>query len=72
LEPNSVVILSIDKYLKEPTGGADPNAVLDALAGIKIPGSGSRPMWAEQLKVWIEQFSPPKATDPNKPQKPPK
>lgn len=72
LEPNSVVILSIDKYLKEPTGGADPNAVLEALAGIKIPDSDARPMWAKQLKAWIERFSPLKAQDPNEPKKAPK
>ena len=72
LEPNSVVILSIDKYLKEPPGGADPNAVLGALAGIKIPDSDARPMWAEQLKLWSEQFSPLEARDPNEPKKAPK
>ena len=67
LEPNSAVILSIDKYLKEPAATAEPNAVLEALAQIKIPDSDARPKWAEQLKQWIEQFIPAKAAeDPNK------
>jgi len=52
LDPNNVVICSIDNYLSNPPQGANPNAVLKAFAETKIPKD--RPMWREQLKRWAE------------------
>jgi len=47
LGPDNAVLGSINNYLSKPTG-ADPNAVLKALSGIKL--SGPRPKWQEWLK----------------------
>jgi hypothetical protein len=54
LDPNSVIVLSIDKYLTEPNAISDPNVVLGALAKIKT--TEDRPMWAEQMRRWTERF----------------
>jgi HEAT repeat protein len=68
LEPNSVIVLSIDKYLSEPNAPSDPNVVLGSLAKIKT--AKERPMWAEQMRRWTKRFGlvPPSAgRDVNKP-----
>jgi len=57
LEPNNVVVLSIDNYLSQPPTGADANAVLKALAEIKT----TKPMWQAQLRRWAELLSKPKS-----------
>jgi HEAT repeat protein len=64
LEPNSVIVLSIDKYLTETNATADPNVVLEAL--VKIKTAEDRPMWAEQVRRWTERFGQPR--DANKPE----
>jgi len=51
LEPNDVIVRSIDNYLTDLDDGADPNALLKALSEIKTAGE-ARPMWAEQLRRW--------------------
>ena len=57
LEPNNVVVLSINNYLSRPPVGADANAVLKALAEIKT----TKPMWQAQLRRWAELLSKPKS-----------
>ena len=54
LDPNSLVVSSIDNYLRNPTQVADPNDVLKAL--IEIKTLEARPKWREQLKLWNENL----------------
>lgn len=51
LDPNDVILRSIDNYLREPPAGQDPNAVIDALSEIK--NSESRPKWDKWLQDWV-------------------
>jgi len=62
LEPNNVIIRSIDNYLNKPPAGADPNAMLEALAKITVE---ARPMWQEQLKRWAGRLG--QTEEPDKP-----
>jgi HEAT repeat protein len=43
---------SIDGYLKEPPLGADPNALLEKLGGIKLKEPEARPGWRGLLLRW--------------------
>jgi HEAT repeat protein len=62
LGPDSVIVLSIEKYLDEPSArGADPNVVLEAL--IKIKTVENRPMWAEQVQRWTKRLGQPGDSD---------
>jgi hypothetical protein len=54
LDPNSVIVRSIDNYLRVPPAETDPNAVLEALT--KIEGPADRPKWREQLKDWTDRL----------------
>jgi len=54
LDPNSVIVRSIDNYLRAPPAGADANAVLEALTKIESPAD--RPKWREQLKDWTDRL----------------
>ena len=54
LDPNNVVVRSIDNYLSDPVGDVEPNTVLKALAETKTPQD--RPKWREQLKKWAESL----------------
>ena len=54
LDPNNVVVRSVDDYLATLPAGADPNALLDALDNIKPPTA--RPLWQEILKHWMIRF----------------
>ncbi|MFQ6034304.1 MAG: HEAT repeat domain-containing protein [Sedimentisphaerales bacterium] len=63
LDPNNVIVRSIDDYLSNPSPGADPNTVLKALAETKLPQN--RPKWRQQLKKWAERLS--KAENGEKP-----
>jgi len=62
LDPNDVLVRSLDDYLSRPPPGADPNAVLDVLTEIKTPQA--RPLWQERLRQWTIRFG--KATTPGK------
>jgi len=62
LDPNDVVIRSIDSYLSKPPAGADPNAVLKAVI-TKIKATGDRPKWAEQRKRWADRLGKAKGSD---------
>jgi len=52
LGEESAMAKSIDDYLKEPPTGADPNGLLERLAGIKIKDPATRPVWRELLTRW--------------------
>jgi len=54
LDSDNVILGSIENYLSKPPAGADPNAVLKALSGIKLPGA--RPKWQEWLKNWTNRL----------------
>jgi len=54
LDPENAVLVSIDNYLSKPPAGADRNAVLKALNGVKL--SGSRPKWQKWLKNWTDRL----------------
>jgi len=60
LDPNDIVVASIDNYINDPYGGTDPNAVLEALTKEFPEG---RPMWQEQLKRWAECLGQAKGAD---------
>jgi hypothetical protein len=63
LDPNSIVVQSIDNYLSKPPVGADPNEVLKVLIAIKVPQG--RPQWNQQLESWTDLLG--KAKEPDKP-----
>jgi hypothetical protein len=63
LDPNSIVVQTIDNYFSKPPVGADPNEVLKILVAIKVPQG--RPQWNQQLKRWTELLG--KAKEPDKP-----
>jgi len=54
LDSDNVILGSIEDYLSKPPAGADPNAVLKALSGIKLPGA--RPKWQKWLKNWTDHL----------------
>lgn len=63
LDPNSVIVQSIENYLTARVGGADPNAVIEVLMQVETPEA--KPMWAERMKDWQRRLRPDK--DPNEP-----
>ncbi len=54
LDVDSTVIRSIETYLDNPNGGAEPNIIIRAL--IKIKTEDLRPLWHQQLARWIKRF----------------
>ena len=64
LDPNDVIMESIDNYLKNPPTGTDRAPVLKLLANIE--NSSPRPKWREQIEYWANYFR--KSEDPNKPE----
>jgi len=63
LDPNDVVVKTIDNYFGKPPAGADLNEALKALIAIKAPQD--RPKWQKQLKLWADRIG--KAKEPDKP-----
>jgi HEAT repeat protein len=63
LDPNSVIVQSIENYLTVAAGGADPNAVIEVLMQVETPQA--RPMWAERMRDWQHRLRQDK--DPNEP-----
>lgn len=63
LDPNSIVVRSIDNYFSKPPVGVDPNEVLQVLIAIKV--TQSRPQWNQQLKNWANRLG--EAKKPDKP-----
>ncbi len=62
LEPNDIVVRSIDSYLSKPPRGADPNEVLRAVFA-EIKPSEDRPKWQKQVKRWSERLGQAKKSD---------
>jgi HEAT repeat protein len=54
LSSGNTVLNSIDNYLSKPSG-ADPNVVIKALSGVKLPEA--RPNWQKWLKGWTDRLS---------------
>ncbi len=65
LDPNSVIIRSIDDYMSKSPDKATSNAVLEAMR--KINTLQPRPMWQGQLRQWAGRFG--EASDLDKPKK---
>ena len=63
LDPNSIVVQTIDNYFSKPPVGDDPNEVLKVLVAVKVPQG--RPQWNQQLKIWTDLLG--KAKEPDKP-----
>jgi len=61
LGPDNAVLGPINNYLSKPPTGADPNAVLKALSGVKL--SVSRPKWQEWLKNWTDRLGKSKGAE---------
>ncbi len=61
LGPENAVLGPINNYLSKPPTGADPNAVLKALSGVKL--SVSRPKWQEWLKNWTDRLGKSKGAE---------
>lgn len=54
LEPDDVIIRSIDNYLSNQPDGTDTNAVLTALTNIET--SSPRPRWRQKVEDWTNRF----------------
>jgi len=52
LDPDSIVVQTINNYFNAPPAGVDPNKVLQVLIAVKVPQS--RPQWKQQLKSWTD------------------
>jgi HEAT repeat protein len=61
LDPNSIVVLSINSYFNNPPVGSNPNDVLKVLVAIKTPQD--RPKWRQQLKNWTNYLGKAKEAD---------
>ncbi|MCX5635495.1 MAG: hypothetical protein NTW55_06645, partial [Planctomycetota bacterium] len=61
LEPNSVIVQSIDSYLNAPPEGVDPKALLVELAKIRVPEQ--RAKWRQHMELWTGKVNQP--TDVN-------
>jgi uncharacterized protein YidB (DUF937 family) len=64
LNPESVIVRSIENYLTTQAGDTDPNAVIKTL--MQIETTVARPMWAEQMKRWSQRLG--QSGEPNKPE----
>jgi tetratricopeptide (TPR) repeat protein len=62
LDPNSIVVQTINNYFNAPPVGVDPNKVLKVLIAVKVPQG--RPQWNQQLKNWTVFLD--KAEEPEK------
>jgi HEAT repeat protein len=54
LDNYNPVVRSIEAYLGNPTGVADPNTVLESLR--KIKSSEQRPKWEQKIEQWNARF----------------
>ena len=62
LDPNSIVVQTINNYFNAPPTGVDPNKVLKVLIAVKSPPD--RPQWNQQIKSWTDLLG--KAKEPEK------
>ena len=58
---DSKIVRSIDVFLDNPSGGADPNIVIKSLQKIKT--TDQRPLWRQHLAQWVKRLA--LAEDPN-------
>jgi HEAT repeat protein len=63
LDPNDLVIKTLNSFMIEPPAGADPNILLVEFERLDI--QEARPKWAEQKEHWREMFIV--ANEPNLP-----
>ncbi|OHB60311.1 MAG: hypothetical protein A2168_04030 [Planctomycetes bacterium RBG_13_50_24] len=61
LDPNSIIVQTIDNYFSKPPVGTDPSEVLKVLVAIKVPQG--RPQWNQQLKGWTDFLGKAKELD---------
>ena len=54
MEPNDIIIHSIDNYLNNQSDKTDIDALLKILEDINV--ASPRPKWGKQIKYWIERF----------------
>ena len=64
IDPNSVVIRSIDSYILNSNQGTDPNIVYEKLTEIETPQP--RPLWKKWLELWAAQLNTAKETNNQK------
>lgn len=64
LDPNSMVVQTIENYFNSPPGGVDLNKVLQVLIAVKAPQG--RPQWNQQLKSWTDLMGKAKQTEQTK------
>lgn len=57
LEPNSLIVRTIDSYFNKSDEKADMNALLQMLNKINIKIPEARPKWQQQLKYWAEKLN---------------
>jgi hypothetical protein len=62
LDPNSIIVQTINNYFSTPPAGVDPNKVLKVLIAVKVPQG--RPQWNQQIKSWTDLLG--KAKEPEK------
>ncbi|MFC1738516.1 hypothetical protein ACFL1G_05640, partial [Planctomycetota bacterium] len=60
LDPNDLIIKSLDSFMNTPPAGADPNALLVELEQLEIPQD---PNWTAQKHLWRQMFT--MASEPN-------
>ncbi|UCE98754.1 MAG: hypothetical protein JSV82_06070 [Planctomycetota bacterium] len=61
LEPDNVIVLSLDNYFADPPATADPNAILEALVDINT--SLDRPIWQQQVGRWTKRLGQVQGSD---------
>jgi len=61
IEPNSVIVRSIDGFFNKPPVGAEPNELLTTLSNIKL--AEQKPAWTKQLNRWKSQITPAKTPE---------
>jgi tetratricopeptide (TPR) repeat protein len=54
LAADNILIRTVDTFWDNPSGGADPNAILEALR--KIKPEQQRPLWEQNLARWGKRF----------------
>jgi HEAT repeat protein len=62
LDPDDVIVQTINNYFSAPPAGIDPNKVLQVLIAIKVPQG--RPQWNQQIRSWTDLLG--KAKEPEK------
>ena len=64
LEPDDIIVVSIDSYFNGSSAESDSNALFKVLSEIEF--DEPKPIWAEQIKRWSERFGRQKAEKTDK------